>query len=385
MEEERILLGGWLLGYHLEDMPYFETEDFQKTGIFRELKEGKNALAISREMHIPIVELAKMQSEYSDVFYRQIFERWQKDKIMRKIAHIGGDSDLAEIKGRIDHTLSAREYIKPATKWAEKFTREMERRKSEKTVRYGLPTLDRLTGGLHRKELTSLAARPSVGKSALALQIALRVASDGNKVLFFPLEMSEEQTFSRIITMNGIASGSELKSGKLKLENMEFSRDMLHDLEQSGNLKIYEGVNRLERIQTVIEQEKPFMVIIDQLTQLKAANRFQSVRERFSYMTSTLKEIAMHKDISVLLLCQINRNAQNSAPTMADLKESGSIEEDSDNIILLHRLDPEKARNPSDWTVDKPIVVNLAKQRDGETGEFVAAFNQRRLNLYEKA
>ena len=192
------------------------------------------------------------------MFYRQIFERWQKDKIMRKIAHIGGDSDLAEIKGIIDYTLSAREYIKPATKWAEKFTREMERRKSEKTVRYGLPTLDRLTGGLHRKELTSLAARPSVGKSALALQIALRVASDGNKVLFFPLEMSEEQTFSRIITMNGIASGSELKSGKLKLENMEFSRDMLHDLEQSGNLKIYEGVNRLERIQTVIEQEKPF-------------------------------------------------------------------------------------------------------------------------------
>lgn len=385
MEEERILLGGWLLGYHLEDMAYMEPEDFQQPIIFRALRDGKNALAISREMHIPIGELAKMQSEFSEVLYRQIFERWQKDKILRKIAHIGGDNDLAEIKGRIDYTLSAREYIKPATKWAEKFTNEMERRKSEKTVRYGLPTLDRLTGGLHRKELTSLAARPSVGKSALALQIALRVASDGNKVLFFPLEMSEEQTFSRIITMNGIASGSELKSGKLNLENMEFSRDMLHDLEQSGNLKIYEGVNRLERIQTVIEQEKPFMVIIDQLTQMKAAKSFQSVRERFSHMTSTLKETAMQKNISVLLLCQINRNAQKSIPTMADLKESGSIEEDSDNIILLHRLEPEDAEDQSKWTVDKPILVNLAKQRDGETGEFVAAFNQRRLNFYEKA
>lgn len=53
--------------------------------------------------------------------------------------------------------------------------------------------------------------------------------------------------------------------------------------------------------------------------------------------------------------------------------------------ILLHRLDPEKAKNPNEWTVDKPIIVNLAKQRDGETGEFVAAFNQRRLNFYEKA
>ena len=385
MEEERIILGGWLLGYHLEDMPYFEPEDFQQPGIFRAIKEGKNALAISREMHVPIAELAKMQQEYSELFYRQIFERWQKDKVLQKIASISVDGDVSEIKDRIDYLLANRDYIKPAKGWVDTFTDEMTRRQNERSVRYGLPTLDYLTGGIHRKELTSLAARPSVGKSALALQIALRVSSDGDKVLFFPLEMSEEQTFNRIVMMNGLASGKELKSGKLQMEEMELARDLLYDMEKTGRLKIYEGENRLERIQSAIEQEKPFLVVIDQLTQMRAARTFQSVRERFSHMTSNLKETAMKKKVAVLLLCQLNRNAQNSVPTMAELKESGSIEEDSDNIILLHRLNPEDAEDRSKWTVDKPILVNIAKQRDGETGEFVAAFNQRRLNFYEKA
>lgn len=383
--EERILLGGWLLGYHLEDMNYMEPEDFQEPGIFRALKAGKDALAISRELHIPIHELAEMQRDYSELFYHQIYERWQKDKVLRKIAQISKDSDVEEIKDRIEHVLSSREHIKPVTGWTEAFTEEMARRQAEKTVKYGLPTLDYLTGGIRRKELTSLAARPSVGKSALALQIALRVSADGNKVLFFPLEMSKEQTFNRIVAMNGLATGYQLKTGKLPLAEMEFARDMLDDMEKAGRLKIYEGENRLERIQTLIRQENPYLVVIDQLTQMRAARTFQSVRERFSHMTSILKETTMKENVAVLLLCQLNRNAQSSVPTMAELKESGSIEEDSDNIILLHRLDPEKADDPSAWTVDKPILVNLAKQRDGETGDFVAAFRRERLNFYERA
>ena len=385
--EERILLGGWLLGYHLEDMNYMEPEDFQEPGIFRALKGGKNALAISRELHIPIHELAEMQREYSELFYHQIYERWQKDKILLKIAKIGGDGDVEEIKNRIEHVLSSREYIKPVTGWTDTFTEEMMRRQTEKAVKYGLPTLDYLTGGIWKKELTSLAARPSVGKSALALQIALRVSADGHKVLFFPLEMSKEQMFNRIVMMNGLATGQQLKTGKLPLAEMEFARDMLDDMEKSGKLMFYENEkqNQLEQMQSIIKQEKPCLVVIDQLQQMRAARTFHNVRERFSYMTNALKETVMSEGIAILLLCELNRNAQNSVPTIAELKESGSIEEDSDNIILLHRLDPEKADDPSEWTVDEPILVNLAKQRDGATGDFVAAFRRERLNFYERA
>ncbi len=385
MNEERILLGGWLLGYNLDDMNQFESTDFIHYGqIFRLLKEGNNALDITRKMNISIVELAKMQQEYSGLFYSQIFEQWQKDKILRQIAQVDKSADVEAIKDRIDYLLESRETVKDNTGWANLFTQEMTRRASEKTIRYGLPTLDRMTGGLRRKELTTVAARPSVGKSAFGLQIAMKVWSAGQKVLYFPLEMSTVQTLSRIVISNELADTWKIKSGKLSDNEMMFAQDMVAEIEKSRRFKIYEGQGNIETILTAIKREKPFLVVVDQLTQMTAPKRFQSVRERFSYMTNTLKKIAMEQDVAVMMLCQINRNAQNTTPTMADLKESGSIEEDSDNIIMLHRLDPSKADDPSAWINEQPMRIMLEKQRDGETGEFIAAFNSRRFTFYER-
>ena len=265
------------------------------------------------------------------------------------------------------------------------FTDEIEARATAKTVNYGLPTLDKLTGGVKRKELTALAARPAVGKSAIALNIGLKVADQGQKVLYFPLEMSTMQTLERIVLQSGLLNTQKLRSGKMEIPEREFARDLLWELEKRGTFKIYESVNRLEQIEGLVRKEKPFLIIIDQLTQMRASKGFASVRERFSYMTNNLKELAMKENIAILLLCQINRNAQGSQPSMADLKESGSIEEDSDNIILLHRLNPQDADNPDDWIVDLPVMVSLEKQRSGETGRFVAAYRGERFKFYERA
>lgn len=387
MEEERILLGSWLLGENLDDMNQFEPTDFiNYPEIIRLLKAGNNSLQIARTTGMPIVELAKMQSEYSPSFYRQIFEAWQKQKILMQITRLGDEKDVENIKDKIEYLLSSDQTVKPNSGWVDLFTNELEERSKALTINYGLPTLDRMTGGIRRKELTALAARPAVGKSAMGLNIALKVAEQKQKVLYFPLEMSTMQTLERIVLQKGYLDTRQLRSGKVDNPvHREFARDVLWDLERQGNFKIYESVNKLEQIHGLIKREQPFLVVIDQLTQMKAAKSFQSVRERFSFMTNNLKEIAMKENVAILLLCQVNRNAQGTQPTMADLKESGSIEEDSDNIIMLHRLNPKDSDTPELWVDEQPMAVLLEKQRGGETGWFVAAYKGERFKFYERA
>ena len=102
---------------------------------------------------------------------------------------------------------------------------------------------------------------------------------------------------------------------------------------------------------------------------------YTSKREQFSYMTTSLKRLAMSEGVAVLLAAQVNRNAQNSEPTMAQLKESGSIEEDSDNIILLHGIPLDQLEDTTGWNDNnRPVLVKIEKQRDGRTGAVRTAF-----------
>ena len=123
------------------------------------------------------------------------------------------------------------------------------------------------------------------------------------------------------------------------------------------------------------------MVVVDQLTQLRdSSQRFPDRRLQFSHMTAELKRISMEYSTAVWLACQLNRTAnQTDTPSMDNLKESGSIEEDSDNVIILARnKDEEEARA---FRRDRVINVQLAKHRAGETGEFQLKFNVQRFGF----
>lgn len=385
MSEERILLGAWLQGLHTEDMQYFEDSDFQLVDVFRLLKAGKSALEISKESCVGITELMKMIQGYSDLFYQQIKESWQKAKILRQIARLGDEKDVQKIQERIDFLLTSRTSVQADSGLADKFIKAMDERAKATPVKYGLPTLDSLTNGLKRKELTAIAARPSVGKSAFALQVAAQVRECGQKVLFFPLEMSSLQLMERLCVSKHKADPISIKTGKFQNNSHVIAQDYIHDLEKEGLFKLYEGISDIEKIRSAIRQEKPFLVVIDQLTQMKARKSFSGKREQFSYMTNELKAMAMQENVAIMLLCQINRDAQNNEPTMANLKESGSIEEDSDNVILLHRVPLDKLSNPDAVKPYEMIInINLAKQRSGETGAFLVGFNASRFRFYEK-
>lgn len=386
MNEEQILLGAWLRGEHLEDIKQLNTTEFYEQYVVEQLREGRNGMEIAIET-ARVAEFAQLMTLHSDVLYQQAFKAALKRQIHHDIANM---VDLKEIRAKLDYydgvsLETAEEFKEPAIALAEEMTLKAQR----KNVRWEkLPSLNNMTDGIKRKELTTIAARPAVGKSAFGLQVAMGVQSQGEKVLYFPLEMSATQTYTRVIISKGYLTTKEARTGKpAKEENLMFALEYVDKVYRNRNFQIYEGENYLERIESAIKKEKPYLVVIDQLTQLRSFKTFKSVREQFTYMTSNLKAMAMRENVAIMLLCQINRSADNIPPTMANLKESGSIEEDSDNIILLHNLTPDQVSNPDkiNWQTERPMLCNLAKQRDGETGEFTMMFMPSMFTFYERA
>lgn len=383
---ETVLLGTWLRGEHLEDLKYVKESDFVRTEIVRGLKQGKKMLDIGGELR-NLSELAEMTTFRSETLYKQSFQRMMEVQIKRDIANM---SDLDSIKAKIEYFDSVRFGDAKATEEpAVALAKEIDERANRETIKWDMiPSLNNLTAGIKRKELTAIAARPSVGKSAFALQIAYGAWKQGAKVLYFPLEMSANQSFGRLLVMNKYLTAKEFQTGKIKdTDRYYLGIDHINEMDKSGRFKVYEGEGRIETIESTIKAEKPYLVVIDQLTQMRASVPFKDIRLQFSYMTSNLKRIAMQENVAILILCQINRSADNIKPTMANLKESGSIEEDSDNVILLHKLDKDKVRDPSqyDWENTRPMVLDLAKQRDGDVGETSILFTPSQMVFREVA
>ncbi len=385
-EHEAVLLGTWLRGEHLQDLYYVKENDFTESEIVKALKKGKNMLEIGAELK-RLPELARLSTISSETLYKQAFEKLMEIQVKRDIANM---SDLKEVREKLDYLETVTygdvtEVEAPAIALAE----EIAERARRETINWDkMPSLNYLTAGIKRKELTAIAARPSVGKSAFALQMAYGVWKQGAKVLYFPLEMSANQSFGRVLTMSGYITAKEFQTGKIQNQKLyQAGIDHIAEMGKSKRFKVYEGEGRIEAIEATIKAEKPFLVVIDQLTQMRASVPFKDIRLQFSYMTSNLKRIAMQENVAIIILCQINRSADNLKPTMANLKESGSIEEDSDNVILLHRLQPKDVNNPEiyDWQNARPMNLNLSKQRDGEVGEFDIIFKPSKMMFLEVA
>ena len=212
--EERVILGGWLLGFHLEDIDWFESGDFSRPDLFNCLKAGRNNIQISRELGISPVELAEVQSAYMPSFYANAVFEWRRDKLQRKIMECNTPEEAGKLLKEFAELETMRQGVQAETNLAERFEAAVKARANNEIVYYGIEELDGLTLGLKQTELTTIGARPAVGKSAFALQIALNVVTQGQKVLYFPLEMSTEQTLDRIAMMYGYTDSASLRTGK---------------------------------------------------------------------------------------------------------------------------------------------------------------------------
>lgn len=237
----------------------------------------------------------------------------------------------------------------------------------------GLIDLDRLTGGLRRGEMFVIAARPSVGKTSLAMGIAEHVAVDLKlPVGVFSLEMSAGSLMIRMLCSRARVSSHNVRDGRLmdrdftKLAGAteQVGKAQL-SIEDSASLTILQLRAKARRMH---HQHKIRLLIVDYLQLLSAPTKKSDNRQQeVSDISKGLKQLARELSIPVVVLSQLNRDVEKGArkPRLSDLRESGSIEQDADGVGLLHRVNSSDDQEQSD---SEAIDLILAKQRNGPTG-----------------
>lgn len=259
-------------------------------------------------------------------------------------------------------------YKKKLQGYADLFISEQEYRKTENPAKYGLTDLDKVTAGIHRGQLIVIAGRPGSGKSAISLQIADEVQKQGYKTMFCPLEMTAYETLERLILRNNYCIQEELNFAALSDAKKANISKYLNDLEQSKKLVIYEGLNQLDAIIQKVKAEKPYLVVIDQLTQIEPTGNYKDTRERYMQVTRKLKELALNEQIAIILTTQLNRPAEEKkTPTLANLHESDSTGQNAD-VVLILTIDEEEKNKEQRF---KEVSLYVAKQRQGASGQQV--------------
>ena len=244
----------------------------------------------------------------------------------------------------------------------------------------GIPTgftqMDRVTGGFKSKELIIIAGRPGMGKTALALQIAKNTAELNNPVGFFSCEMSDDSLARRYLSNVSGKSYVELLTAKCNIDHLLATSEQLLKLgiyiDDTSNISLLELRSKTRKL---LLKYSIKMVIVDYLQLMKGEG--QSREQEVSYISRGLKAIAKDMDIPVIALSQINRESESrkeKRPQLSDLRESGAIEQDADMVLLVYRPAYYKFRTVvSDGTeisTEGLMIVDIAKNRNGATGEF---------------
>jgi replicative DNA helicase len=250
----------------------------------------------------------------------------------------------------------------------------------------GFYDLDSLIQGFQKSDLIIIAGRPSMGKTALSLNIALNIIKGSQlPILFFSLEMSKEQIMYRLLAMETNIDQRKLRSGKLyqtdwvKLNKMiKIMSKLPFFIDDTSDLSVQKIRSQLKTI--LFEQNKIGLIIIDYLqlmqnSQLKTENRTQEL----SQITRSLKIIARQFNIPIIALSQLSRNVENRVdkkPILSDLRESGSIEQDADVVLMLSKDNQSK-------TLDEQIIeLIIAKQRNGPIGTVKLKFDEKRTKFF---
>ena len=258
----------------------------------------------------------------------------------------------------------------------------------------GLPSgflkLDELTQGFQKSDLIIIAGRPSMGKTALGLNIALNSLKLSKlPILFCSLEMSKEQILYRLLSTETGINQMKLRSGKLtqtdwiKLNKiMRILAKLPFFIDDTSNLSVQEIRAKIKTV--ILEQAQIGLVIIDYLQLMQSLDLKQGNRvQELSQITRYLKNLAKEFNIPIIALSQLSRNVDNrinQRPILSDLRESGSIEQDADLVLLLYRS---KLNDSPNTSLQAKVITDLiiAKQRNGPNGTVRLQFDENQIKF----
>ena len=260
----------------------------------------------------------------------------------------------------------------------------------------GFPSLDQFLQGFQKSDLIILAGRPSSGKTALSLTFALNIIQNsGLPVIFFSLEMSKEQIMYRILSSETTIPQIKLKNGQLEQNDwvkltkvIKIVAKLPFFIDETTSLSIQDLRLKLKAI--LLKQSKIGVVIIDYLQLMETSNSKTANRvQELSYITRSLKNLSKEFNIPIIALSQLSRNVDNrmdQKPILSDLRESGSIEQDADLVLMLSRSKISKMNQKMKSSITDLII---AKQRNGPTGTVQLEFQQNytkftEINISEK-
>ncbi len=248
----------------------------------------------------------------------------------------------------------------------------------------GVPTgfrgLDELTNGLHAGQMIIVGARPAMGKSTLALDFARSASVKANMpTIFFSLEMGKSEIAMRLMAAEATISMQDMRKGRLSPEDwtkIAATRGRINDaplyIDDSPNMTLVEIRAKCRRLKQKIGLK---LIVIDYLQLMSSGKRVESRQQEISEFSRALKLLAKELAVPVIALSQLNRGPEQRAdkrPALSDLRESGSIEQDADIVILLHR---ESAYDREQPNPDADLIV--AKHRAGPTDTITVAFHGR--------
>jgi replicative DNA helicase len=271
----------------------------------------------------------------------------------------------------------------PLTEAIEAATNEIEAAAHKDGTMTGVPTgfaeLDDLTNGLHPGQMVIVAARPALGKSTLALDFA-RAAAIKNDMptIFFSLEMGRSEIAMRLLSAEASIPLQSMRKGMVNSQDwatLAATRGRINDsplyIDDSPNLTLVEIRAKCRRLKQRVGLK---MVIIDYLQLMTSGKRVESRQQEVSEFSRALKLLAKELQVPVVALSQLNRGPEQRSdklPALSDLRESGSIEQDADVVILLHRESAYEKENPRAGEAD--LIV--AKHRNGPTKTVTVAFH----------